>query len=344
VKDESAQTYDIAIVGAGPVGIFAAYYAGFRGLRSVVIDALEQPGGQVSAMYPAKPIFDVAGFPNILGRDLIAGLLAQADQFETTYLLGASIAELKQLLGTDGHEWFHLVAADGREIVARSIVISAGIGRFQPRTHRACAPFEGRGVDYFVQSSEPYRDRDVVVIGGGDSAVDWALMLQPVVRSMTLVHRRSTFRAHEHSVRQLMSSSINVLTDAEVVDLRGSEGLESVVVRVDGDDREVKCQRLITALGFTAALGAMLTWGLEIEGNRHIVVDSTMCTNIPGVFAAGDITAYPGKVRLIAVGFGEAATAINNAAHYIDPRAEIFPGHSSESEGHQPERARTEAA
>jgi ferredoxin/flavodoxin---NADP+ reductase len=342
VADELSEMYDIAIVGAGPVGIFAAYYAGFRGLRCVVMDSLDQPGGQISAMYPAKPIFDVAGFPSVLGRDLIAGLLAQAGQFDTKYLLGTSVVELNQPSNDHGGKWFELVSSDGHEVIARSVLITGGIGRFQPRVHRVCAPFEGRGVDYYVQSLDPYRDRDVVIIGGGDSAVDWALTLLPVARSTTLVHRRGTFRAHEHSVRTMMSSSIDVVTDAEVVAVRGDDCLESVVVRAGDDERAIKCQKLITALGFIAALGPMLTWGMDIEDHRHIVVDSTMSSSIPGVFAAGDITAYPGKVRLIVVGFGEAATAVNNAAHYLDPRAEIFPGHSTE--GRQFEPARKEMA
>jgi ferredoxin/flavodoxin---NADP+ reductase len=335
VTEQSSRMCDIVIVGAGPVGIFAAYYAGFRGLRTLVIDSLEQPGGQISAMYPAKPIFDVAGFPNVLGRDLVAQLLAQAGQFGTRYLLGTTVADLTPLPVNGERPWFQLVTADGHTIMARSVLIAGGIGRFQPRPHRACTPFEGRGVEYYVQDLESYRDRDVVIIGGGDSAVDWALTLLPTARSVTLVHRRSTFRAHAHSVSTMMSSSVNVVTDAEVVAVRGGECLESVVVRAGGEDREIKCQRLIPAMGFTAAMGPILGWGLEIEDRRHIRVDSRMATSLPGVFAAGDITAYPGKARLIAVGFGEAATAVNNAAHYINPGAEIFPGHSSESDGRQ---------
>lgn len=177
----------------------------------------------------------------------------------------------------------------------------------------------------------PYHDRDVVVVGGGDSAFDWAQHLEPIARSVTLVHRRDAFRAHERTVREVQDSSVRIITRAQVTAIKGGETVEAVEVTVEGEPAEVlPAQRVVAALGFVADLGALKEWGLELE-KRHVVVDSAMRTNLPRVFAAGDITDYPGKVRLIAVGFGEAATAINNAAVTLDPTAHLFPGHSSDA-------------
>ena len=316
---------DVLIVGAGPTGLYAAYYAGFRGLRVAVVDSLPALGGQITAMYPEKAILDVAGFPDIKGRELVAGLVAQAATAEPTYLLDRTAATFEEredavVVGLD----------DGTTVTAKAMIITAGIGKFAPRPLPAGTEWVGRGMEFFVPSFEPYAGKDVVVVGGGDSAFDWALHLMDVAGSVTLVHRRDAFRAHQRTVDQVRASRVEIITRAQVTVMRGNGTLEAVEITVDGQEPvELPAQAVVAALGFIADLGALQTWGLE-TAKRHVVVDSAMRTNRTRVFAAGDITEYPGKVRLIAVGFGEAATAVNNAAVVIDPAAHVFPGHSSE--------------
>lgn len=327
-SDDAALNCDLIVVGAGPAGLFATYYAGFRGLRVALVDSLPELGGQVTAMYPEKAILDVAGFPNVKGRDLIAGLVAQALTADPVQLLGRTATELEA-----GEESVRLVLDDGTVVAASAIVITAGIGKFSPRPLPAGGEWLGRGLEFFVPSFEPYRDVDVVIVGGGDSAFDWALHLEPIARSVTLVHRRDAFRAHARTVEQVRSSSVRIVTKAQVAAIRGGDRVEEVELLVDGDEGPhtsvLPAQAVVAALGFIADLGPLQQWGLTTH-KRHLVVDTAMQTNLPRVYAAGDITDYPGKVRLIAVGFGEAATAINNAAVAIDPDAHLFPGHSSE--------------
>jgi thioredoxin reductase len=321
---------DLLIVGAGPVGLYAAYYAGFRGLSVAVVDSLPELGGQITAMYPEKDILDVAGFPVVKGKDLVEGLVQQAASADPTYLLSRTARTLE----TRGEEPEIEVAVgldDGTTVVARAVIITAGIGKFAPRPLPAAEGWTGDEVAFFVPSFAPYAGKDVVIVGGGDSAFDWALALEPVAASVTLVHRRAAFRAHQATVDKVLAGTATVLTNANVSRLVGDHGLEAVEVE-DVKTKEttvVKAQAVVAALGFVADLGPIQGWGLEVD-KRHIVVDSTTRTNLPRVFAAGDITEYPGKVRLIAVGFGEAATAVNNAAVAINPAAHLFPGHSSE--------------
>ncbi|MEN8675398.1 NAD(P)/FAD-dependent oxidoreductase [Nocardioides sp.] len=319
---------DILIIGAGPTGLFAAYYAGFRGHRVGVVDSLPELGGQITAMYPEKQILDVAGFPSVKGRDLVAGLVAQAATAEPTYLLDRTAT---QLTSTDDGVVVGL--DDGTEVHAGAVLITAGIGKFSPRPLPAQGDWLGRGLEFFVPSFAPYADKDVVIVGGGDSAFDWAVHLEPVAASVTLVHRRDAFRAHERTVQQVRDSSVEIITKAEVSALNGPAGaegsVESVDITVGGETTTRPCQAVVAALGFIADLGPLQQWGIEVV-KRHVVVNPAMQTNLPRVFAAGDITEYAGKVRLIAVGFGEAATAVNNATVAIDPGAKVFPGHSSE--------------
>ncbi len=320
---------DLLIIGAGPTGLFAAYYAGFRGLRVAVVDSLPELGGQITAMYPEKQILDVAGFPSVKGRDLVEGLVEQAATAKPDYLLDRTALTLEH-----DHDGVTVGLDDGTEVRAGAVLITAGIGKFSPRPLPAGEGWVGRGMEFFVPSFEPYAGKDVVIVGGGDSAFDWALHLQGIARSIALVHRRDAFRAHERTVQEVKDSDVEIITKAQVTRLVGSDGssggtLESVEIDVDGETVVRPAQALVAALGFVADLGPMQQWGLEVE-KRHIVVDSSMRTNYARVFAAGDITEYPGKVRLIAVGFGEAATAVNNATVAIDPSAKVFPGHSSE--------------
>ena len=317
---------DLLIIGAGPTGLYAAYYAGFRGLRVAVVDSLPELGGQITAMYPEKQILDVAGFPTIKGRDLVEGLVTQAATARPTYFLDRTASTLDHtgdtvVVGLD----------DGSRITAGALLVTAGIGKFSPRPLPAGEGWLGRGLEFFVPSFAPYADKDVVVVGGGDSAFDWAQHLEPVARSVTLVHRRAAFRAHERTVAEVRASTVELVTNAQVTRLIGDGHVSEAEISVEGQQPVLRpCQAVVAALGFLADLGALQQWGLEVR-KRHVVVDPAMRTNLPRVFAAGDITEYPGKVRLIAVGFGEAATAVNNAAVAIDPSAHVFPGHSSEA-------------
>ena len=320
-------TVDILIVGAGPVGLYGAYYAGVRGLSVAVVDSLSEVGGQVTAMYPEKQIYDVAGFPAISGRDLVRGLFAQAAAHRPTYLLGQEAQQLRTV--EDGR--LQVTTSTGDQVTCGALVVTGGIGTFSPRPLPAGEAFLGRGLEYFVPSSQEYVGRDVVVVGGGDSALDWALMLEPIASTVTLVHRREAFRAHSATVEQVRASGVELVVNAQVTALEGGDLVEKAEITRKGEDpRVVPCQRVVAALGFTANLGPMREWGLTLHDNRHLVVDSAMRTNLPGVFAAGDITDYDGKVRLISVGFGEVATAVNNAAVHLDPDAQVFPGHSTD--------------
>lgn len=316
---------DLLIIGAGPAGLYCAYYAGFRGFRSVLIDSLDEPGGQVAAMYPEKLIFDVPGFPAVKGQDLVDNLVEQAAPFEPIYLLGHRAEELVQ---DDDH--VTVTSHKGAEIACKAVVITGGIGTFTPRPLPDAQEFEGRGLRYFVPKLDELADQDVLIVGGGDSAFDWALNLQGISRRITLIHRRDKFRAHEHTVKQVLASPVEVLTFTEVARIIGNGRVEAVEIHNKSTDerRTLKVQAVVAALGFTADLGPLKKWGLHLQ-KRQILVDTNMATNHRRIFAAGDITDYPGKVRLIATGFGEAATAVNNAAPVINPDLNLFPGHSS---------------
>jgi thioredoxin reductase len=317
---------DVAIIGAGPTGLFAAYYAGFRGLSTTLIDALPEPGGQVTAMYPEKMIYDVGGHAAIRGRDLVNNLVEQAAPFSPEYLLGLRADELTYV-----EEKPVLTLSDGSTLQCGAVIITGGLGSFTARPLPAAAAFSGDGIVFFVPHLDDLAGHNVVIVGGGDSAFDWALSLQPVAKSVTLIHRRDKFRAHAGTVARVQALPVEIIVNAEVTRILGDDRVAGVEVIARGEaPRELPADTVVAALGFTADLGPLARWGLTLD-RRHILVDTTMATNQPRVFAAGDITEYPGKVRLIATGFGEAATAVNNAAIVIDPSAHLFPGHSSDN-------------
>jgi thioredoxin reductase len=317
---------DILIIGAGPAGLYAAYYAGFRGWSVVVMDALPEAGGQITAMYPEKDIFDVAGYTAVKGRVLVENLVASAAPFSPTYVLGEQAVDLDA--PEDGP--VTVTGSAGTVISAKAVIITGGIGSFTPRALPADDGWEGRGLVYFVPQLADHADKDIVIVGGGDSAFDWAYALQPIARSVSLVHRREQFRAHGSMIDTVRDMGVTLFTSCEVSAIRGEERIAEVEVthKVTGEVTLLPAQTVVAALGFVANIGPIATWGVELL-KRHIVVDTAMRTNLPHVFAAGDIVTYPGKVPLISVGFGEAALAVNNAAPIVDPGMGIFPGHSS---------------
>ena len=322
-----SEIFDVSIIGAGPTGLFAAYYAGFRNLRVQVIDSMPEVGGQITALYPEKFIYDVAGFPKVFGKELVRNLADQAGQYHPRICLNEQVLELRQ--EADGQ--IRLVTDLG-EHRTRVVIITAGIGTFRPRKlpDPALARFEGKGLAYFVKEVADYRDRDLLIIGGGDSALDWGLNLEGITRRTTLIHRRDRFRAHEDSVKKLYDSAVDVKTFYELKDIVGGDRVEGAIIYDNRSkvEERLACDAVLACLGFHSNLGPLKSWGLVLDDDA-IVVDTRMRTNLSGVYAAGDIVTFPGKLKLIATGFGEAATAVNNAAAYINPALKVFPGHSS---------------
>ncbi|MFA1821395.1 NAD(P)/FAD-dependent oxidoreductase [Virgibacillus oceani] len=320
--------YDVTIIGAGPAGLFTAFYGGMRQASVKIIESLPHTGGQLTALYPEKDIYDVAGFPKVRAQDLVDNLEEQANMFDSTIVLGQAIEKVERL--EDGT--FKLTSNTDETHFTKTIIITAGNGAFQPRRLGidGCDQFEGINLHYHVNDMNRYKDQNIVLLGGGDSAVDWALMLEPIAKQVTLVHRRDKFRAHEHSVEKLMHSSVDVLTPYAPIDIVASDKIDQIILEeVKGDKKiELDVDSVLCNYGFVSKLGPIKDWGLEIEKNS-IVVNTKMETNIPGIYAAGDISTFEGKVKLIATGFGEGPTAINNAKQYIDPKARLQPKHST---------------
>ncbi len=318
---------DIAVIGGGPAGLFAAFYAGMRQASCKIIESMPQLGGQLAALYPEKYIYDVAGFPKVRAQELVDNLLQQMSHFPIERCLEEKVVRL-----TKKAERHFVIETTKGTHEARAVVITAGVGAFEPRKLDLpeAAQYEGKNLHYFVSNLERFRGRRVLISGGGDSAVDWSLMLEPIAEQVTLIHRRDKFRAHEHSVELLMQSKVNIRTPMEIASLNGDEEIRSVTLKdvKSGEETELGVDDVIVNFGFVSSLGPIAEWGFDIA-DGSIVVDTRMETSIPGIFAAGDITTYPGKLKLIAVGFGEAPTAINNAKVYIDPNAKLSPGHSS---------------
>ncbi|MBY9078815.1 NAD(P)/FAD-dependent oxidoreductase [Paenibacillus sp. HN-1] len=318
---------DLLIIGGGPAGMFAAFYGGMRQTTVTLIESMPQLGGQLAALYPEKHIYDVAGFPKITAQELVNNLSRQMDLFQSNICL-----EEKVISVVKQEERHFIVTTDKAEYHAKAVIITAGVGAFEPRRLETpgAERFEKANLHYFVSDLNSFKDKKVLISGGGDSAVDWALMLEPVAAEVTLIHRRDKFRAHEHSVENLMKSKVKVITPSEITELHGDGFIEKVTLTdvKTKEKQDIEVDSVIVNFGFVSSLGPIAEWGIEIE-NNSIIVDSRMETSIPGIFAAGDITTYPGKLKLIAVGFGEAPTAVNNAKVYIDPEAKLSPGHSS---------------
>ncbi|MNP06050.1 Ferredoxin--NADP reductase 2 [compost metagenome] len=307
--------------------MFAAFYGGMRKASVKLIESMPQLGGQVAALYPEKYIYDIAGFPKITGQELVNNLNEQLGRFEPDIRLEEKVLQIEK------KDERHFVVTTDKEVHhAHALIITAGVGAFEPRRLDVenAAHFEKSNLHYFVSDLNKFKGRKVLISGGGDSAVDWALMLEPIADKVILVHRRDKFRAHEHSVENLMKSKVEVITPTEITALHGTDSIERVTLAhvKTQETQEIEVDDVIVNFGFVSSLGPIAEWGLDIESGS-IVVDSRMESSIPGIFAAGDITTYPGKLDLIAVGFGEAPTAVNNAKVYVDPDAKLSPGHSS---------------
>jgi thioredoxin reductase (NADPH) len=324
----TAATVDLAIIGGGPTGLFAAFYAGLRQMSVKIIDSLEALGGQLVTLYPEKYIYDVAGFPRVLAKDLAANLVAQGLQYHPAVCLG----EMVSTLDFDEATRIYTIATSKGTHHARSILIAAGVGSFVAKTLPLADTerFVGHGLHYFVKSTADFAKQRVLIVGGGDSAVDWANMLSAVADKLTLIHRRDQFRAHEDSVLKMQQGRTEIRTFHELKSIDGNGKVEKATIYDNRSKAEetLDVDHVLVNIGFDSSLGPITHWGLEVEGNQ-IKVDSMMQTSRPGIFAAGDICTFPGKLKLIATGFGEACIAVNFAKHYLDPKANIFPGHSS---------------
>jgi len=339
MPEEKSDVYDVTIIGGGPTGIFAAFYAGLRGMKTRIIEALPELGGQLAVLYPEKYIYDVPGHPKVLAKDLVKQLVEQIHLFEPTILLGERIETLTRK-DVDGEEvWRVGTMTEGH--FTRTVIITAGIGAFAP--NRLDRPgvenYLDRGVFYFVKDKRPFRDKKILIVGGGDTAVDWCLNLKDWAGHITLIHRRDGFRAHESSLAALHESEIPIRTFWELKRVDGdSERPTSATIynNKTGEEDSIDVDIVLINIGFKAALGPIEGWGLEMLDNRHIRTDIFMETNLPGVFAAGDIAAMEGSVplNLIVTGFGQAAVAANACKTKIDPKARMFPGHSSEMKLH----------
>jgi ferredoxin/flavodoxin---NADP+ reductase len=322
----SGDVVDITILGAGPVGLSAAYYAGHRDATVRIVESLEQLGGQVAATYPEKHVYDVAGHPKILGQKLVDLCAEQGLQYGAEVILGEEAKSLDRV-NQNGEELFSLTTETGGPYLSRTIIVTAGHGAFEPRKLgvEGIDEWEGKGLHYFVRQKDAFRDKACVIVGGGDSALDWTLGLQDTARGpIALVHRRDRFRALESSVneaRELASEGrVRIMTPCEVREVHGDGEIEGVSIEntETGDIERVDCEALITLLGFHSHLGAIAEWGIELEGKRQLKVNPmTMETNVPLIFAAGDVAGYPSKITLITIGMGEAAIAANNAIAQI---------------------------
>jgi thioredoxin reductase len=324
----TASPVDVAIVGAGPTGLFAAFYAGLRQMSILLLDSLEMLGGQLTTLYPEKYIYDVAGFPKVLAKTLSDNLVEQALQYTPTVCLGEQV----RTLDFDESAKIFTLSTNKQKHLARTIIVAAGVGAFSAKTLPLsnAVQYEGHGLHYFVKNISAFEKKKVLIVGGGDSAIDWANMLAPVCQTLTLIHRRDQFRAHEDSVVKMKQTPTRIKTFYELKSIDGNGKLETATIYDNRTKEEetLEVDDVLVNIGFHNSLGPIKDWGLDLEASA-IKVDSMMQTSRPGIFAAGDICTYPGKLKLIATGFGEACIAVNYAKHFMDPSANIFPGHSS---------------
>lgn len=313
---------DILIIGAGPTGLFTVFEAGLLKLKCHILDALPQPGGQLSELYPKKPIYDIPGFPEVLAGDLVNNLMEQIKQFEPGFTLG----ERAETIDKQEDGSFIVTSNKGKKFHASVVAIAGGLGSFEPRKPliQDVEFYEDKGIKYFIKNPEKFRNKRVVIAGGGDSALDWSIFLSNVASEVTLIHRRNEFRGALDSVEKVQElkneGKIKLITPAEVVGLNGAERLESIVIEENGANRTIPTDYFIPLFGLTPKLGPIANWGLEIEKNA-IKVNNALDyqTNIPGIFAIGDVNTYPGKLKLILCGFHEATLMCQAAYQIINP-------------------------
>lgn len=313
---------DILIIGAGPTGLFTVFEAGLLKLKCHLIDALPQPGGQLAELYPKKPIFDIPGYPSVLAGELVTNLMEQIKQFEP----GFTLAETAETIDTLPDGTFVVTTNKGTQHQAKAVAIAGGLGTFEPRKPliEGIEKYEEKGVEYFVKDPELFRNKKIVIAGGGDSALDWSIFLADVASKVTLVHRRNEFRGALDSVEKVQelkkSGKINLITPAEVVAIQGKGHLQSITLENEGVQQVLETDFFIPLFGLTPKLGAIANWGLEIEKNA-IKVDNALDyqTNIPGIYAIGDVNTYPGKLKLILCGFHEATLMCQSVYQRLNP-------------------------
>lgn len=319
---------DIIIIGAGPVGLFTVFQAGLLKLRCHLIDALAEPGGQLTEIYPKKPIYDIPGFPSILAGDLVTNLMEQIEPFKPGFTLGTRAEKVSQL---ENCNW-QVITEDGTIHEAPNIAIAGGLGCFEPRKPPISniQDFEKKGIDYIIKDPEKYRNKEVVIAGGGDSALDWTIFLADVASKVTLVHRRGEFRGHPDSVQKTIdlaeSGKIELFKYGEVTELNGSDCLSSVGITVKKPDDQlitIDTQYFLPLFGLSPKLGPIAEWNLEIDKNAIVVDTLDYSTNQKGIYAIGDINTYPGKLKLILCGFHEATLMVQSAFKRIYPNKNL---------------------
>jgi thioredoxin reductase len=336
---DDAEIRDITIIGAGPVGLIASFWAGMREASSRVMDSLPEIGGQLTTLYPEKWIFDVPGFPRVIAKDLVEQLKAQSiDQFDVPVHLETTAERLEYEPDPDDPDiQIARLVTDRGDLLTRTVIIAGGHGAFEPKKLPGydMSPWEGRGAHYIVGEKAAFAGKRVIIVGGGDSACDWALNLLDTASEITLVHRREGFRAHEVTVNEIMQAAeagkVDLRTPYQIKDVSGNGQVERVTIfHSEREDEivEIECDAVLLQLGFKTALGPLKEWPLEVEKGA-IVVDPVMKTSMDLVWAAGDITTFDGKLKLIATGFGEAAVAVAQAVHHIRPETKIQPKYST---------------
>jgi thioredoxin reductase (NADPH) len=313
---------DILIIGSGPTGLFTVFEAGLLQLKCHIIDALPQPGGQLSELYPKKPIFDIPGFPSILAGDLVSNLKEQIKQFQPGFTLSETAENIERL----DDNTFIVTTNKGTKHHAKAIAIAGGLGTFEPRKPliENIKKYEENGVEYFVKDPELFRNKNIVIAGGGDSALDWSIFLSNIAKSVTLIHRRNEFRGALDSVEKVEKLKndgiITLITPAEVIGIQGNKILESLILEINGEHQTLNTDYFIPLFGLTPKLGAIANWGLEIEKNA-IKVNNALDyqTNIDGIYAIGDVNTYPGKLKLILCGFHEATLMCQSVYNKLNP-------------------------
>ena len=323
--------YDITIIGGGPVGLFGAFYAGMRQAKTKIVESLGMLGGQPAHLYPEKKIFDIPAHYAITGAELTQALIQQLSRFDTTICLNEEALQIAET-EIDGVSCYQIQTSKNSHYT-KSIIIAIGNGAFRPRKLELADAehYENHSLHYFVSNPAQFQDKTVAICGGGDSAVDWALTLEPIAKKVYLIHRRPQFRAMEHSVHQLEQSSVEILTPYIPVELHGNDAqLDHIKLQVPRKEEylDITIDDFIVSYGFVSSIGQIGEWGLDMQ-RQTILTDASQATNRPGIYAVGDVAQYEGKIRLIANGFGEITTAINHALATLYPERNKVPTHSS---------------